>query len=147
MRERVTNYSNDHSAVANTNDQLEKKMLVLIKPICSETVRSGLKAWLNAVDDLRSSFSWVVDDSDVKPSGHDLIITDLGHMDEALRWSQDKRIPVALWGGSERISAAVPQLRLPVSAAGFVEFVDHCSELVTRARVPSEFSRPISFPL
>jgi hypothetical protein len=140
------NHQHQSSSIPSDSHKAVKKLL-LIKPICSQTVCSGLKAWINAIDDACSSFSWAIDESQMAPSGHDLIITDVGHIEEARKWSRDTKIPFAVWGNPQNVPNSVPRLQLPVSANGFIEFTKQCGDVVTRIHAPREFSRPTSFPL
>jgi hypothetical protein len=107
----------------------------VIHPMCSDTVLTGLTAWVNALRDLRS-LNWVMTTaSQATPS---IIVTDSRHLDQALHLGRVSKTPVALWGTDSRADG-IPQLALPCSVDGFMDFSRACDLAIDRSRTQGGF--------
>jgi hypothetical protein len=106
-------------------------------PICSTTVSTGLRAWVNAMRDLKG-LDWIVDEGPFIGE-HDLILTDLASLEKAFQYAAAHKLPVALWGCTDQVPRSTPQLQLPVSVDRFLQFTRHCTSIVTRSESPQLF--------
>jgi hypothetical protein len=115
------------------DSSFDSNVFLRVKPICSGTVQAGLRAWVNAFRSLRG-LHWMIDESPLNSSSHDLLIADLGRLEEAQQLSQSQKVPVAVWGSSAALAVSTPQLLLPVTVDGFEKFVKTSTSMAVRAK-------------
>jgi hypothetical protein len=88
---------------------------------CTESTKAGIRAWMRVMPDITHHVWQECPYADIG-SAH-VVLTDIVNLNAATSFANENHLPLIMWGRSTELPSYTPQLDLPISIAGFADFI------------------------
>jgi hypothetical protein len=95
---------------------------------CTESTKAAIRAWMRVMPDI-THYAWQECPIADIIKAH-VVLTDIVNLAAATSFAHEHQLPLIMWGRTPELSPYTPQLDLPISIAGFADFIRKSENLI-----------------